>query len=55
MQTSVPYVSPTSAAFNGIVDDLWYVATGGLPFAWIVVTLPEALLIPRVKVHSIEV
>jgi hypothetical protein len=46
---------PIPAGLNGIVADLWRTITGPPPKAWFALTLPELLLIPRVKVFMFEV
>ena len=50
-----PTSYPASQAINGIIADLWKTATGANPYAWIAITLPETILIRRVKAFPYEV
>ena len=43
---------PASWAVNGMYADLMPAITGQVPQAWISFTLPETILIPRVKVFT---
>ena len=47
--------NPAEASFNGMIKDQWPTVTGSTPNAWILITLPEVLLIPVVKVYTFEV
>jgi len=47
---------PVTQCLNGVKDDLWPpTITGVNPKAWIAITLPETLLISRVKAFTYEV
>jgi len=46
---------PIIASLNGLITDLWRTITGQPPRSWFAITLPEQLLIPRVKIYSFDV
>jgi hypothetical protein len=47
---------PAAQALNGVKDDLWPpTITGVNPKAWISITLPETLVIAKVKAFTYEV
>jgi len=46
---------PIAAGLNGIIADLWRIVTGWQPKSWFAITLPEPLLISKVKMYNFEV
>ena len=52
---STSTINSVDASLNGMIEDDWPTITGSAPNSWISVTLPEAMLIPRVKVFTYEV
>ncbi len=48
-------VNSADASFNGMIEDDWPTITGYVPNSWISITLPEVLVVPRVKVFTYEV
>ena len=50
-----PTYYPASQALDGATTDLYKTATGAYPYSWLAITLPETVLIRRVKAFPYEV